>query len=150
MPAPDLISRDRPTLNELNLMARRYALVVGISEYQSPLKSLSKPASDAEAVAAMLKQWGDFQAVTVLKGTVTSAKLVEALRTLLLEQATQNDVLIYFTGHGIPVVDPIVGKPKAHLATSDTAIILDGKQVIEARRAVRVSARKIRPKCGKE
>jgi energy-coupling factor transporter ATP-binding protein EcfA2 len=117
-------------------MARRYALVIGISEYQSPLKPLSKPASDAEAVAVVLKKHGDFQEVTVLKGAVTSAKLIQALRTLLLEQATQNDVLLYFTGHGIPVVDPVVGKPRAYLATSDSAIALEGKQVIEARRAV--------------
>jgi site-specific recombinase XerD len=117
-------------------MARRYALVVGISEYQSPLKPLSKPANDAEAVAAVLKQGGDFQEVTVLKGAVTNTRLIQALRTLLLEQATQNDVLLYFTGHGVPVVDPVVGKPRAYLATSDTAITLEGKQVIEARRAV--------------
>ncbi|PSB24045.1 caspase family protein [Stenomitos frigidus] len=117
-------------------MARRYALVIGISEYQSPLKPLSKPASDAAAVAAVLEQGGDFQSVTVLKGAITNAKLIQALRTLLLEQATQNDVLLYFTGHGIPVVDPVVGKPRAYLATSDTAIALEGKQVIEARRAV--------------
>lgn len=37
-------------------MARRYALVIGISEYQSPLKPLSKPASDAAAVAVVLEQ----------------------------------------------------------------------------------------------
>jgi Caspase domain len=117
-------------------MARRYALVIGISEYQSPLKPLSKPASDAAAVAAVLKQGGSFQEVTVLKGSVTSAKLIQALRTLLLEQATQNDVLLYFTGHGILVVDPVVGKPKAYLATSDTAIALEEKQFIEARRAI--------------
>ncbi|HEY9699025.1 MAG TPA: caspase family protein [Trichocoleus sp.] len=117
-------------------MARCYALVVGISEYQAPLKSLSKPANDAEAVAAVLKQFGDFQDVTLLKGSVTNTKLIEALRTLLLERAENNDVLIYFTGHGIPVVDPVVGKPKAYLATSDTIVTLEGKQVIEARRAV--------------
>jgi uncharacterized caspase-like protein len=117
-------------------MARRYALVVGISDYQSPLKSLSKTTTDAEAVAAMLKQFGDFQDVPLLKGAVTSTKLIQALRTLLLEQAKNNDVLIYFTGHGIPVVDPVIGKPKAYLATSDTIVTLEGKQVIEARRAV--------------
>lgn len=117
-------------------MARRYALVIGISEYQSPLKPLSKPATDAEAVVTVLKQFGDFQDVTSLKGTVTSTKLIAALRTLLLEQATNNDVLIYFTGHGVPVVDPVIGKPKAYLTTSDTIVTLEGKQATEARRAV--------------
>lgn len=117
-------------------MARRYALIVGISEYQSPLKLLSKPAGDAEAVAAVLKQFGNFQEVTVLKGSVNSTTLIQTFRTLLREQATRNDVLIYFTGHGIPVVDLVTGQPKAYLATSDTVITLEGKQVVEARRAV--------------
>ena len=63
-------------------------------------------------------------------------KLIQALRTLLLEQAKNNDVLIYFTGHGIPVFDPVVGKPKAYLATSDTIVTIEGKQVIEQQRAV--------------
>lgn len=117
-------------------MARRYALVVGISEYQKPLNSLTKTTPDAAAVTAVLQQFGNFQAVKTLKGTVSSTKLIQALRTLLLEQATQNDVLIYFTGHGIPVVDPVMGKPRAYLAASDTAVTLEDKQVTEARRAV--------------
>lgn len=117
-------------------MARRYALVIGISEYQSPLKTLSKTASDAEAVAAVLEQVGNFQSVIPLTEKVTSTALIQALRTLLLKQATQNDVLIYFTGHGLPVVDPVVGKPKAYLAASDTVVTLENKQVTEARRAV--------------
>lgn len=58
--------------------------------------------------------------MTVLKGTVTNTKLIEALRILLLERAENNDVLIYFTGHRISVVDPLIGKSKTYLATSDT------------------------------
>ena len=117
-------------------MARRYALVVGISEYQSPLKPLTKTASDAEAVAAVLNEYGNFQKIMLLKGGVSSKKLISSLRTLLLEQAKNNDVFIYLTGHGIPVFDPVIAEPKAYLATSDAIFTFEGKQVCEARRAV--------------
>lgn len=54
-----------------------------------------------------------------LKGT---GKFWQALRQLLLDRAKENDALVYFTGHGIRVVDSVVGKSKGYLATSDCAI----------------------------
>jgi hypothetical protein len=53
---------------------------------------------------------------------VTSAQFIQALRQLLLDRAKGNDALVYFTGHGIPVVDTLPRKPKGYLATSDCAI----------------------------
>jgi hypothetical protein len=42
----------------------RYALVIGVSEYQSShLKKLPKAATDAEAVAKVLDTYGNFQQV---------------------------------------------------------------------------------------
>ncbi|MEP1080385.1 caspase family protein [Leptolyngbya sp. PL-A3] len=49
---------------------KRYALVIGIGEYDSPsLGNLSKPVNDARAVAEILRSHGDFQEVTLLTGT---------------------------------------------------------------------------------
>ncbi|MEB3357615.1 MAG: caspase family protein [Synechococcales bacterium] len=121
-------------------MARRYALVVGISQYKSPLKSLSKTVTDAEAVANVLRSQGGFQDVTPLTGEVNSKKLSEALRQLLLEQAKGNDALIYFTGHGIPVIDPLMGEPKGYLATSDCVVSLQGTQVVEQQRGIAIAS----------
>jgi ABC-type oligopeptide transport system ATPase subunit len=117
-------------------MVRRYALVVGVSDYKHPLKPLSKTPKDAEAVATILKQWGNLQDLVLLNKRVSSTQLIEALRRSLLEQADNNDLIIYFTGHGTLVVDPVVGKPKAYLATSDCIITVENKQVIEQRRGV--------------
>ncbi len=103
-------------------MARRYALLVGIAQYKTPLKNFSKTATDAEIVASVLERHGDFQNVTLVKGEVTSAQFIQALRQLLLDRAKGNDALVYFTGHGIPVVDTLPRKPKGYLATSDCAI----------------------------
>lgn len=122
----------------------RYALVIGISEYQSSnLSRLPKTVTDAEAVGQILKQYGDFQIVKRLPerwnpqqndyeiGTkaVTGTELGQALRTFLLEQAYRSDALIYFSGHGITVSDNL-GKTKGYLATSDCVLETDGKRIV--------------------
>ncbi len=108
----------------------RYALVVGITDYTNQLSNLTKPATDAEAVAQVLKAHGDFEDIAVLKGKVSTNKLAEALKTLLQQQAVKNEALIYFTGHGITVSDSL-GTQQAYLATSDLTIVIQGKQIIE-------------------
>ncbi|MCC5650923.1 caspase family protein [Nostoc sp. XA013] len=108
----------------------RYALVVGITDYTNQLSNLTKPATDAEAVAQVLIAHGDFEDIAVLKGKVSTTKLAEALKTLLQQQAVKNEALIYFTGHGITVSDSL-GTQQAYLATSDLTIVTQGKQIIE-------------------
>ncbi|MEH2171671.1 nSTAND1 domain-containing NTPase [Nostoc sp.] len=108
----------------------RYALVVGITDYTNQLSNLTKPATDAEALAQVLKTHGDFEDIVVLKGKVSTTKLAEALKTLLQQQAVKNEALIYFTGHGITVFDSL-GTQQAYLATSDLTIVTQGKQIIE-------------------
>ncbi|MBE9034388.1 nSTAND1 domain-containing NTPase [aff. Roholtiella sp. LEGE 12411] len=108
----------------------RYALVVGITDYKSQINNLTKPATDAEAVAQVLKAHGDFEDIAVLKGKVCTTKLAEALKTLLQQQAVKNEALIYFTGHGITVSDSL-GTQQAYLATYDLTIVTQGKQIIE-------------------
>ncbi|MBW4570986.1 MAG: caspase family protein [Tolypothrix carrinoi HA7290-LM1] len=108
----------------------RYALVVGITDYTNQLSNLTKPATDAEAVAQVLKAHGDFEDIAVLKGKVSTTKLAEALKTLLQQQAVKNEALIYFTGHGITVSDSL-GTQQAYLATSDLTIVTQGKEIIE-------------------
>ncbi|AVH66666.1 nSTAND1 domain-containing NTPase [Nostoc sp. 'Peltigera membranacea cyanobiont' N6] len=108
----------------------RYALVVGITDYKSPINNLTKPATDAEAVEQVLRAHGDFENIDVLKGKVSTTKLAEALKTLLQQQAVKKEALIYFTGHGITVSDSL-GTQQAYLATSDLTIVTQGKQIIE-------------------
>lgn len=109
----------------------RYALVVGITDYKNPLANLSKPATDAEAVAQLLKAHGDFDDIKLLKGKVTKQKLGEALKILLRQQAAIKDALIYFTGHGITVSNLELETKQAYLATSDLTILTQGSQIVE-------------------
>src|SRR4028118_765923 len=96
----------------------RYALVIGIAEYQSPhLSRLPKAATDAEKVAQVLEQYGNFEVKRLPEcwnpdksryvgaKKVTGAEVGRELETLLLERATKSDALIYFAGHGFTVSD---------------------------------------------
>ena len=113
----------------------RYALVVGIAEYGNSSLNLTKPTIDAEAVAQLLEQHGNFQEVKrlprrwnrdrncyeVAQKRLTGIDFGKALREFLLEQAVKSEALIYFSGHGITVSD-ILGRQKGYLATSDCTI----------------------------
>ncbi len=110
----------------------RYALVAGIAKYSNPLLPLlSKTATDAAAVAEVLKQHGNYR-VTLLNGEVTAKQLADALRTLLQEQAVKNEALIYFTGHGVTGVTGVdsLEQPQGYLAASDCNVTKASEQWI--------------------
>ncbi|MCC5609670.1 caspase family protein [Nostoc sp. CHAB 5834] len=123
----------------------RYALVIGIAEYVSPsLPRLSKTINDAEAIAQLLEQYGDFQSVQRLPqrwnkdkngyemaaSKVTGAEVGQKLRTFLLEQAANNEALIYFSGHGFTISDNL-GQKKGYLASSDCQIEFKENENVE-------------------
>jgi tetratricopeptide (TPR) repeat protein len=121
----------------------RYALVIGIAEYDSSsLPTLKKSATDAEAVARILEQYGNFQEVIrlprrwikeesryeiAINKRLTGEELIQGLKIFLLEQAAQQEALIYFAGHGFEALSPM-GVKKGYLATSNCAI--DGRNAI--------------------
>jgi len=122
----------------------RYTLVIGINDYDNRnfLPSLSKPAKDAEAVAQFLEKTGTFADVKrlpdhwipaekryeIVPGKVTGNEVLQALQEILLGEQTKNqEVLIYFSGHGFRLTNRI-GDGEAYLATSDSQP--DGKNAI--------------------
>jgi formylglycine-generating enzyme required for sulfatase activity len=126
----------------------RYALVIGITDYnnQNFLPPLSKPAIDAEAVAKFLESTGTFanverlpnrwipaeQRYEVIPGKVTGDAILQALQQILLGEQTKNqEVFIYFSGHGFRLTNRI-GDSEAYLATSDSQP--DGKNAISLER----------------
>lgn len=111
----------------------RYALIVGIAQYGAKgLVQLEKTTTDAEAVAQVLEQYGNFTEVkrlpsrinsetkkrAMVNQPVTANELWQAIETLLNEQARNNEALIYFTGHGLKA-EGRSGKLRGYLATSD-------------------------------
>lgn len=87
-----------PTLPRLDLdFGKYYALVIGVQSY-AKLPKLATPIADAEAIASVLKKKYGFN-VTLLKDA-TRYDILEALNRLR-EQLTENDnLLIYYAGHG--------------------------------------------------
>jgi len=132
----------------------RYALVIGIAQYQSSnLKPLPKAATDAEVVARVLEQYGKYT-VTRLphrgnaesqrfevaqQKSVSADEVCEALQTLLLERGTKSDVLIYFAGHGLTFFDNL-GEQKGVLATSDSQVEMVDKKVVDCKRGIDLSS----------
>ncbi|MBM0743066.1 caspase family protein [Phormidium sp. CLA17] len=110
-------------------MAQRYALIIGISSYHRSVGNLTKPATDAQAVAQCLRHHGGFE-VTLHTETLTLEALRQALKRFLLDQAKGNDALIYFTGHGI-LSESTTGYRETFLAASDTEIIRQAGKPME-------------------
>jgi ABC-type branched-subunit amino acid transport system substrate-binding protein len=103
----------------------RYALVIGITQNQSHLQTLEKSAADARAIAAVLRDFGDFQVELLLKPEETTYKALAAkLKEFLELRALRHEALIYYTGHGFPVSDAF-GEMEAFLAPSDCVVQLD-------------------------
>lgn len=127
----------------------RYALVIGISEYQSSnLSHLPKSINDAAEVARLLEEYGDFDVVKRLPirwnaqqnnfefaTKMTGEELGLELRNFLIEQAANNEALIYFSGHGFTVYDNL-GKQKGFLAASDCQITESRNRVSEQQRGI--------------
>jgi energy-coupling factor transporter ATP-binding protein EcfA2 len=128
---------------------KRYALVIGIAEYDSRnLPNLAKPATDAEAIAQLLEQYGNLQEVRRLPANwlsadrcevgrtpLTAQELSAELKRFLLEQAVKGEALVYFSGHGFVVSDSLGGS-EAFLATSDTRVEVQNGQVVSQQNAI--------------
>lgn len=109
---------------------KRYGLVVGINKYDQ-IDNLRYATADAEAIAQILEQHGNFeverlpkywnqesQNYEVAEEPLTSKELGEALRQFLLRKPKGSEALIYYSGHGTSVVD-VLGQQKGYIVTSD-------------------------------
>jgi uncharacterized caspase-like protein len=104
-----------PTIN-------RWAILIGISNYQQPYLNLRYADRDAEALYQLLLSpvGGSFPADQICKLTneeATTAAITRALRSFLKKPARQDLVIIYFACHGSPDPD----RPEnLYLITHDT------------------------------
>ena len=87
-------------------MARRYALVIGNSEYEdTTLSQLKTPEADVHALASALRdpQVGGFDEVQEMINQPESA-VRRAISAFFLQKKSDDLLLLYFSGHG--VLDP--------------------------------------------
>jgi uncharacterized caspase-like protein len=119
-------------------MARRYALVIGIQDYQS-IAQLTKTRGDARSMADFLRQTGEFQDVFAVRPDATRADLVAALKQFQA-RARGNDALVYFTGHGFGLVDEMTDGVTGYLAAADTQVSIRGDRVIEQQNGIALAS----------
>ncbi len=130
---------------------KRYALVVGISKYDSYyLENLKKAAVDAEAIAKLLEKHGNFQGVKRLPAKwlthsccevgetkrLTGKTLTDELKYFLTEQAANSEALIYFSGHGIAVFDELDEEQEGFLATSDCEVEKKDRDILSQQNGI--------------
>jgi tetratricopeptide (TPR) repeat protein len=77
---------------------RYYALVIGNNEYESVPK-LRMSVKDAQAVADMLQRQYDFEVETLLDATRN--QIIASLSALRKRLTAEDNLLIYYAGHGV-------------------------------------------------
>jgi len=117
----------------------RYALVIGISQYET-FRKLPKAATDAEAIAALMEQHGymvtrlprkrvgENQWAIDSNKPLAKVTFSQELKEFLRERVVRQEVVIYFAGHGFRVVDSLTDEQMGYWATSDAKS--DGQNAI--------------------
>ena len=111
----------------------KYALVIGIAQYESPLRLLPKAAADAEAIATLLESHGYNVTRLPKKQTspgqwtidtaqkLTHETFIAELKTFLRDRAANQAAIIYFAGHGFRVTNSMTDEAEGYLAVSNSA-----------------------------
>lgn len=84
-------------------LGKYYALIIGIDNYRSPLDDLKTPVKDARRVAEVLKEKYGFETILLTDdGFVkpTRNEIFSALFKLKTKMGNDDNLLIYFAGHG--------------------------------------------------
>ncbi|HEX6115202.1 MAG TPA: caspase family protein [Geminicoccaceae bacterium] len=134
--APQLRHLGAPPEEELINYGKYYALVIGNSEYQSSaaLPALRSPRVDAEAMSALLQQKYGYIVMPLINAT--RDRILGALNTLRATLKEEDNLLIYYAGHGFLDTDsgrgywlPVDAKPHPDTAnwisTEDITDILN-------------------------
>jgi Caspase domain len=118
----------------------RYALVIGIGENHSPFKSLTKTVGDAKAIAQVLQEHGDFRVEVLTQPKQLQYRaLVTAIQSFVQQRAAGDEALIYYTGHGFPLMKDF-GETEAFLAPTDCTVTLEDGQITSQRNGLSLAS----------
>ena len=111
-----------PVEHRFAVRANRWAIIVGISEYEDARLNLTWANRDAQKLYELIQTpaGGGFEPERIellIDGKATTAAVTRALRTFLKKPAREDVVLLYFACHGTPDID----RPNTtYLLTHDT------------------------------
>ena len=77
-----------------------YALVIGIDQYPPPMKQLKTAVNDARAIGSVLEDKYGFQVQYLLDQDATRFKILDALSRYRNTLNENDNLLIYYAGHG--------------------------------------------------
>lgn len=110
---------------------QRYALLVGVGDYQDsrpPELKLEGPPKDIAAMDKALRKW-EFNQITILRNAeATREKILTALGKLVKNAEKGDHVLFYFSGHGTGSEDPKFGAGLALPHTTGALLPYDAKR----------------------
>ncbi|MEM6254407.1 MAG: caspase family protein, partial [Cyanobacteria bacterium P01_D01_bin.156] len=111
----------------------KYALVMGLTDY-SDFNELTRPATDAQAVAQVLKT-GGYRITSILEAADYD-EIVAQLKTFLQQTAHKNEALIYITGHSFLVQDDFTEEQTGYIATSNCRVRRENNTIVEQRHGI--------------
>ncbi len=101
-----------------------HAVIVGINHYaDDKIRDLEFARADAEALAALLNERvdGSRQVTLLVDDCATKARITRVMTEELPRLVGKDDdLLVYFAGHGSPEVDAACGEPSIHAVMHDT------------------------------
>ncbi|MDB3935262.1 caspase family protein [Granulosicoccus sp.] len=100
--------------------ADQHALLIGVSDYTDPrIPDLEGPVNDVDALRdVLIRNWlfKEENIQVLVDAQATEANILQALDNLQLSTAPDDDIIIYYSGHGTSASDPDLG---AHLDLPD-------------------------------
>ena len=86
--------------DEEQLPGERYALVIGIDDYDPPLRPLYHAVKDAAAIADRLRDDFGFEVMLLTNRDANAGAVREVLKQWEAEIKPEDSVLVFFAGHG--------------------------------------------------
>ena len=103
-----------------SVQAVQHALLIGVSDYTDPrIPDLEGPVNDVDALRdVLIRQWlfKEENIHVLVDANATEVNILQALDDLQRSTAPDDDVIIYYSGHGTSASDPDLG---AHLDLPD-------------------------------
>jgi hypothetical protein len=90
-------------LGDMPNMGNFYALIIGINKYDAPLSQLKTPVDDAKKIEAILRTKYGFNTQLIIDDSSTKPTeegIIRALVDLTKKLKEDDNLLIYFAGHG--------------------------------------------------
>lgn len=87
--------------NKEMIIGNYYALIIGIDSYTGEWNALNNAVNDAKAIEELLDEKYRFdEFITLYDGEATRANIIKALEDLVAKVQPEDNVFIYYSGHG--------------------------------------------------